>query len=121
MKANEVMDVHGNLFAVGDQDFEAKVLKSTIPMIVDFTADWCPPCHAIAPVYERLSKEYQGKLGFARMDIDEHTLIPARLGIQAAPTFVLFKDGRVIGRMVGPHPARLKDAVDRILAENGTA
>ena len=121
MKTNEVMHVYNNLFSVGDQDFEAKILKSAIPMIVDFTADWCPPCHAIAPVYERLSKEYQGKLGFASVDIDEHPIIPARLGIQAAPTFLMFKDGKVIGRMVGPHPARLKDAINRILAENGIA
>jgi thioredoxin 1 len=55
------------------------------------------------------------------MDMDENSIIPARLGIQAAPTFVLFKDGKVIGRMVGPHPARLKDAINRILAENGIA
>ncbi|MBV9231907.1 MAG: thiol reductase thioredoxin [Chloroflexi bacterium] len=113
------MGVGSNLFSVGDQDFEAKILKSPIPMIVDFTAEWCPPCRAIAPVYERLSKEYQGKLGFARMDTDENVVIPARLGIQAAPTFMLFKDGKVIGRMIGPHPARLKDAINRILAENG--
>jgi thioredoxin 1 len=121
MKVSETMDSHANLFAVGDEDFESKVLKSDTPVIVDFTAVWCPPCRAIAPVYDKLSREYTGKLIFVKMDIDEHPVIPSRLGIQGFPTFVMFKSGKVIGRMIGPHPARLKGAIDRILAENGAA
>ena len=59
-----------NLFAVTDADFEAIVLKADRPVIVDFWAEWCPPCRAIAPLYERLSAEYAGKIGFAEMDTD---------------------------------------------------
>jgi thioredoxin 1 len=111
---------HPNLFLVSDQDFEQRVLHSTLPVIVDFTADWCPPCRVLAPLYARLSDTYQGKLSFAKMDTDENVLVPARLGIQGAPTLVLFADGRLVGRVVGPHPGRLQQSIERLLAEVST-
>jgi thioredoxin 1 len=115
------MSTNTNLFHVGDQDFETKVLHSSKPVIVDFWAAWCGPCRNIAPVFERLSSEYEGKLGFAKMDIDEHGETAGRLGVQAIPTLMIFHGGKAIGRLVGPHPSRLKTEIDRVLADNGIA
>ena len=107
---------HPNLFLVSDQDFEERVLHSALPVIVDFTAEWCPPCRALAPIYARLSNTYQGRLSFAKMDTDENVVMPARFGIQGMPTLVLFAGGRPVGRLVGPHPSRLQQGIERMLA-----
>lgn len=117
----EQTTTHPHLFEVGDQDFEAKVIASGTPVIVDFSADWCPPCRAITPVYDALSDAYEGKLLFAKMNTEAHPLTSVRLGVQALPTFILFKGGKVIGRLIGPRPGRLKHDIDRILSENGVA
>lgn len=106
-----------NLFLVNDQDFEQRVLHSTLPVIVEFTADWCPPCRVLAPHFARLSSAYSGKLSFAKMDTDKNVLVPARFGIQGIPTFILFAAGKPVGRIVGPHPGRLQQSIERLLAE----
>jgi thioredoxin 1 len=118
LNTNETQTAQSNLFAVGDQDFEREVLNSSLPVIVDFWATWCPPCRALAPVYQRLSAEYEGRLRFAELDVDEHQQVVARFSVWANPTLLVFKDGKECARVVGPHPSRLKSFIDRALAEN---
>jgi thioredoxin 1 len=108
---------HANLVIVSDQDFDQSVLRSPLPVIVEFTANWCPPCRVLAPIYAQLSDTYEGRLRFAKLDTDDNPLVQVRLGVQGIPTLVLFAGGKEIGRLVGPHPGRLQQSIDRLLAE----
>ena len=115
------MDGKDIVVTVNDQDFVEQVLQAPLPVIVDFTASWCPPCRALAPVFERLSQSYTGKLRFARMDTDDNLKTPMQVGIQGMPTLVLFANGQQVGRLIGPHPARLQQGIDRLLAQVSVA
>jgi len=81
--------------------FELDVLNSELPVIVDFSAEWCPPCNMLAPVLERLAGEYQGKVTVGEIDVDENQDIAIRYGVMAMPTLGLFRAGKMIDRMVG--------------------
>jgi len=81
--------------------FEADVLNSELPVIVDFSAEWCPPCKMLAPVLDRLAGEYQGKVTVGEIDVDENQDIAIRYGVMAMPTLGLFRSGKMIDRMVG--------------------
>ena len=93
-----------NAVAVTDQTFEAEVLNSPVPVLVDFWAAWCAPCRAIAPVVDEIAAEYAGKLKVVKLDVDQFGDISGRYGVLGIPTLLVFKDGQVVERMLGAAP-----------------
>jgi thioredoxin 1 len=87
--------------AVTDNDFEEKVLKSAIPVLIDFWAAWCGPCKMIAPVLEDIAHDYQDRLRIMKINVDENKEIPSRYGIRGIPTLILFKNGDIAATKVG--------------------
>lgn len=90
--------------AITDDEFEQTVLKSDMPVVVDFWAPWCGPCRAIAPHLEKLAGEYDGRLTIAKVNTDEHQRWAGQLGIQGIPTLIIFKNGEEVERLVGSRP-----------------
>ncbi len=90
-----------NIVHVTDSSFEEEVLKSDMPVIVDYWAEWCGPCKAIANVLEEIASEYQGKLVVAKIDVDDNQQTPQKYVVRGIPTLMIFKDGDVIGTKVG--------------------
>ena len=86
---------------VTDDSFEAEVLKSDIPVLVDYWAEWCGPCKMIAPILDEVAQEYAGRLKVAKLNIDENQATPPRYGIRGIPTLMLFKNGNVEATKVG--------------------
>ena len=96
---------------ITDESFQADVLQSDKPVLVDFWADWCGPCRMIAPSVSAMAEEYEDILTVAKMDVDENPAVPGRYGIIGIPTLMLFKDGQVVERITGALPK------DRIVAQ----
>ena len=101
--------------AVTDENFENEVLGSDTPVLVDFWAEWCPPCKAIAPVLEDLSGEMSGKIKIAKLNIEENPQAPTKYGVSSIPTLIVFKGGEIVSQNVG---AMAKQDLEKWLNDN---
>lgn len=90
--------------ATTDTSFESDVLKSGTPVLVDFWAEWCGPCRALAPKLEEISQELGGKLNIVKLNVDENPGVPGQYGIRGIPTMILFKGGKQVDQITGNHP-----------------
>jgi thioredoxin 1 len=90
-----------NISAITDATFENEVIESTTPVLVDFWAQWCGPCKAIAPILEDLAQKYNGKVKVVKLDVDSNPGTPPKFGVRGIPTLILFKDGQVKATQVG--------------------
>lgn len=99
---------------ITDQEFDKEVIKSAIPVLVDFWAPWCGPCRMLAPVVDEISKEYEGKVKVVKVNTDENPQSASNYQISAIPTLLFFKDGKVVKELVGVLP---KEEIKKVLDE----
>ena len=101
-----------HIIVVTDDSFEKDVLKSEIPVLVDYWADWCSPCKQIAPILDDIAPEYVGKVKIAKLNIDDNPKTPVKYGVRGIPTMILFKDGQVYDQITGAVP---KSVIEEII------
>ena len=102
-----------HIFEVTDQNFQERVLQSTQPVLLDFWADWCPPCRMLAPIVDELAHKYSGILQVGKIDVEANPNVQAVYGIMAMPTLLLFKDGQPVMQLVGFRPKQQLEAILR--------
>lgn len=112
----------GNVVDLTDATFEAEVLQSRQPVLVDFWSPTCGPCRRLAPIVDELAEDNAGKVKIAKVDVDECRMVAMQYGIQALPTLLVFKDGEVQERIPGvPAKTRIQESLDSVLTDAGAA
>ena len=107
-----------NITTVDQSSFQKTVLESQKPVLVDFWAPWCAPCRAVAPVVEELAKQYDGKIEFAKVNVDEAPFVASSYGIMSIPTLMIFKGGKPLEQVIGFKPKdQLQKLLDNALAK----
>jgi len=107
-----------NIANVDQDSFQKAVLESQKPVLVDFWAQWCGPCRAVAPIVEELAQEYNGKVEFAKLNVDEAPFVASKYGVMSIPTLIIFKDGKPVKHAIGYQPKdQLKKLLDGTLAK----
>jgi thioredoxin 1 len=105
-----------NVIDLKDPDFRREVLEAEGPVLVDFTAEWCAPCRVITPALEALASEYEGRVKVTRLNVDDNLETAQQYGIRSMPTLLFFKQGKVVGQIVGAVPrAKLESAFQQVL------
>ena len=95
-----------------EKNFNDEVIKSDLPVLVDFWAEWCGPCHIMSPIIDEVAKEFEGKVKIGKINVDENQVLASQYGIMSIPTILAFKDGKVVSQLVGARPK--KDLVDLV-------
>lgn len=105
-----------NVIHITDAEFDEKVLKSNVPVLVDFWAAWCGPCKMIAPFLDELADEYKGQLTVAKLDVDKNQENASKFGVRSIPTLIVFKNGEQSDLFIGADPGKIKQMVQKVLA-----
>jgi thioredoxin 1 len=106
----------GKYVELNEANFESEVLGSDVPVVVDFWAEWCAPCKLLAPVIDELAEEYDGRVKFGKLDVDQNQQISIKYGIRSIPTLIVYKNGEAADQMIGFLPKQsIKEKIDPLL------
>ena len=106
-----------NIVTINEQNFEQEVLQSTMPVLVDFWAEWCPPCVGFAPTLELFADEYKGRVKVGKINVEENPNLTLKFNIMGIPAFFIFKGGEITDRVSGAYKDKVREMIDRALLQ----